>query len=249
MMNIGLCSISFRKNSISEIISACYENGIGYIEWGSDVHAPKDDTEKLEQIANEQEKFNIKCESYGSYFRIGQNEASEFPDYVRAAKILGAKTIRVWCGTKDAEEYSECEKEALFKECVFLAEYAKKENITICTEFHRGTFTNSLENAKLLLDSVKSEHFKTYWQPNQFKSFEHNLSCAEAISGYTQNIHVFNWQESLKLPLELAKNEWKSYLDCFKGSGVALLEFMPDDDIASLKNEAKTLKAIIGEQI
>jgi len=247
MINLGLCSISFREHSPSEIIKACSENDVRYIEWGSDVHAPTDNIENLRTIASEQKKANISCKSYGTYFRVGANRPDEILSYIEAAKILGADTLRIWCGTKDSEEYLESEREALFKECAVLAEYAKNEGVTLCTEFHRGTFTNCLESTKLLLNSVNSEHFKTYWQPNQFKSFEENLICAKAVSVNTENIHVFNWKGEANLPLELAKSEWKSYLSCFKGEHLALLEFMPDGKIESLKAEANTLKAIIGE--
>ena len=36
----GLVSISFRKYSIDEILSACRDANLSVIEWGSDVHVP-----------------------------------------------------------------------------------------------------------------------------------------------------------------------------------------------------------------
>ena len=43
----GLVSISFRGHTPEQILSAMKEAGLSYIEWGSDVHAPKDDIKKL----------------------------------------------------------------------------------------------------------------------------------------------------------------------------------------------------------
>ncbi|MBQ3847387.1 MAG: hypothetical protein II748_00855, partial [Clostridia bacterium] len=63
----GLVSISFRKNTVSEIASAVTAAGLSYVEWGSDVHAKKDSTTSLFNIAEIQKKTGIKCSSYGTY--------------------------------------------------------------------------------------------------------------------------------------------------------------------------------------
>jgi len=49
--NLGLVSITFRDKTPEEILSAMKDTGLSFIEWGSDVHAPKDDIERLEGIA------------------------------------------------------------------------------------------------------------------------------------------------------------------------------------------------------
>ena len=85
-------------------------------------------------------------------------------------------------------------------------------------------------------------------QPNQFKTVENNILYAKFASDITKSIHVFNWEGKNKYPLEDAKEVWKKYLECFE-KGVLLLEFMPDNDIATLKREADTLKKIAGECI
>ena len=43
----GLVSVSFRKNSPEEILSAMKDSDLSVIEWGSDVHAPSDDIQNL----------------------------------------------------------------------------------------------------------------------------------------------------------------------------------------------------------
>lgn len=40
MFETGLVSVSFRALEPAAIIELCRKNGIGFIEWGSDVHAP-----------------------------------------------------------------------------------------------------------------------------------------------------------------------------------------------------------------
>ena len=46
----GVASVSFRDNSVEEIVEQVKKSGLKYIEWGSDIHAPKDDIEKLYAI-------------------------------------------------------------------------------------------------------------------------------------------------------------------------------------------------------
>ena len=47
----GLVSISFRNNTQREILTMMKTASLSHIEWGSDVHAPCDDLEKINEIA------------------------------------------------------------------------------------------------------------------------------------------------------------------------------------------------------
>ena len=70
--NWGIASVSFRQNSVEEIINAVKESGLTCIEWGSDVHARPCDEESLNKINYLQENANITTSSYGTYFEIGR---------------------------------------------------------------------------------------------------------------------------------------------------------------------------------
>ena len=239
--NLGLCSISFRKNSACEVLQAMKACGLSFVEWGSDVHCPP---EKAEQIATLQREFNITCSSYGTYFKIGVTPIDEIFAYIDAAKILGTDILRLWCGNKNSEEYLPKEKQSLFDECKKLAKIAKENGVTFCMECHGGTYTNCKESARELMVSVNSSHFKLYWQPNQYRSEAENMAYAKLLSPYTEHIHVFNWTEKERFPLGDAVSLWKEYLSYFSDNTL-LLEFMPDDSIASLKTEAEALRRLI----
>ena len=43
--NCGIASVSFRQNSVEEIVNAVKESGLTCIEWGGDVHARPCDEE------------------------------------------------------------------------------------------------------------------------------------------------------------------------------------------------------------
>lgn len=244
MYKLGLVSISFRKHSPEEIILAAKNAGLECIEWGSDVHAPYDDTEKLNKIVALQNEHGIYCSSYGTYFRLGVSETEELPKYITAAKTLGTDILRLWCGNKGSAEYTTKEKELLFTECRKAAEIAETQSVTLCMECHNHTFTDELIATLELMNAVNSPAFKMYWQPNQFKTIEYNMNYAERISEYTRHIHVFNWSGDERYPLEESIDLWQKYLDSFKGERALLLEFMPDDDINSLSREAEALRKI-----
>ncbi len=242
--NLGLVSVTFRKNTPEEILIAMKDAGLSYIEWGSDVHAPKDDLEFLNEIVSLQNKYGIKCCSYGTYFRLGSTNVAELTDYISAAKILGTNILRLWCGNKNSQDYTAKEKEKLFAECKMAANIAEKSGVILCMECHINTFTNKKESALELMKFVDSKNFRMYWQPNQCYSEEENLQSARLLSPYTVNLHVFNWTKDKKLPLADAKDIWQKYISCFNNDIKLLLEFMPDGKIESLKTETETLRGI-----
>ncbi len=241
---LGLVSVSFRGHSFEEIIEAAKKADLRFIEWGSDVHAPFNDTEKLYKIANLQKENKLECSSYGTYFELGVDCVSDLEEYIAAAKILNTNVLRVWCGNKSPWKYSPIEKETLFSECKAAAEIAEKHNVILCMECHQNTYTENKESALELMKEISSENFRMYWQPNQFRTEEENIEYLELLLPYVFYIHVFNWKKDKKYPLMLAEREWKNYLSRLKGKHTLLLEFMPDDKIESLQNEGHTLRNI-----
>ncbi len=244
MSLLGLVSISFRNLSPEEIIKEAKNAGLSCIEWGSDVHAPRDDYTKLRQIAELQKQSNIFCCSYGTYFRLGRDSTEELTEYIEAAKILGTDILRLWCGTKASSEYTSDEEGQLFEECKKAAVVAEKHGVVLCMECHNGTYTDTKEGAIKLMQQISSPALRMYWQPNQFTDNEENKRYARLISSFTKVIHVFNWSATERFPLEDAVGLWKEYLSHFNKNQTLLLEFMPDDSITSLKAEAESLRKI-----
>ena len=59
MWKKGLVSVSFRSLEIDEIIKLTKEAGLDTIEWGSDVHAPCDDFQKLNILHHMIYRFHL----------------------------------------------------------------------------------------------------------------------------------------------------------------------------------------------
>jgi sugar phosphate isomerase/epimerase len=242
MYKLGLVSVSFRNHTPEEILSAMKNCGLSCIEWGSDVHCPP---EKAEEIAAMQGKYGITCCAYGTYFRLGVTPMEELQGYIDAAKTLGTNILRLWCSNKNSEDHTEEEKKQLFFLCKAAATIAEQNAVILCMECHNNTYTNKKEAALELMEAVGSQAFRMYWQPNQYGTVEGNLAYAEAVGGYTEVIHVFNWEGKQKFPLREAVELWKQYLEKFDDEKFLLLEFMPDGRLESLGAEADALREIV----
>lgn len=252
MYRLGLVSISFRSHSPEAIAHAAKEAGLSCIEWGSDVHAPCSDEPRLREIAALQQKLGLTCCSYGTYFRLGQDKPAELIRYIHAARILGTKILRLWCGTKGSGEYTPEEREKLYADCRAATKIAEEYGVILCMECHNGTLTDRKEPALALMEAVHSPAFRMYYQPNQLRTPEENVAYARLLAPYTEHVHVFNWDcpngGSLeRYPLAEGVSRWKRYLAELPGDRSLLLEFMPDDRLESLKTEADALRKIAGE--
>ncbi|MBQ2686489.1 MAG: TIM barrel protein [Clostridia bacterium] len=244
MYKLGLVSVSFRDHTPEEIVSCMKRCGLEYIEWGSDVHAPRTDTERLEYLKRLCNESGIGISSYGSYFRLGVDSVEEIDSYLNAAKILGTDIMRIWAGNKSFSQYSDKELESILEDARYVSEKAKESEVTICFERHTGTITDSPEGALFLMEKIKSENLRLYYQPCQYNGKEFSTDLARKISKYTKVAHVFNWKGNEKYPLEDAVWDWKDYLAELPDDIYLLLEFMPDGKIESLEKEATALYRI-----
>ncbi len=245
MYHAGLVSVSFRNLSPEEVVQAMADSGLKYVEWGSDVHAPCTDTARLAQIVALQKQYGIICCSYGTYFRLGFTPIEELHDYIRAAKLLGTKTLRLWAGKKSSDLFASDERDDFFEICRQAAKIAEDAGVTLCMECHRRTYTETKEGALELMQAVNSPAFRMYWQPSQALTIEGNVEYIRLLKPYIDHLHVFHWANEIHYPLSEGKENWKAYFAEFSGDRAVLLEFMPDNRVESLPTEADTLRCII----
>lgn len=246
---LGLVSVSFRQHSPKEILEVTKAAGLSCIEWGSDVHAPCHDIERLHKIAEMQKEYGIFCSSYGTYFRLGETPIEELSDYIAAAKALGTDILRLWGTRKSGKDMTEEERKDLLELCRTVAKIAEDSGVTFCLECHKNTFTENPDDAVWLMQSIRSPRFRMYWQPFQWQSSEQNVENAKKIAPFAEHIHVFNWRGSEKLPLTDAVGDWQEYIKAFSTPRTLLLEFMPNGTIEELAHEAEALRTMIGEEV
>ena len=242
---LGLVSVSFRKHTPKEILNAMQACGLSVIEWGSDVHAPCTDHERIGQIVAMQESLGISCSSYGTYFKLGQTPIGELPRYIDAAHRLKTDVLRLWCGTRSGDAMTAEERDSLLAQACQAAELAEREGVTLCMECHKQTFTERPEDALELMRVVNSKHFRMYWQPFQWLEAGENLLIAKKLSLHVEHLHVFQWKGTQRFSLHEGIGEWQEYLGALPAPRTLLLEFMPDDSLATLAQEADALRTIV----
>lgn len=256
-MKTGLVSVTFRKLGIKEIIRLASENGLKYIEWGSEPHVPMGNVRLARKVKRLMHGSGIKCESYGSYYGVtyseGQHKPLMFKKVCKTAIALGAKTVRIWagwpsCGDIDAEG----ERRAVIH-TQEIADIAKKYGLTLSFECHWGTITEHYERAIDFLKRINRDNVKIYWQPNPKNEREYDKKALCALLPYVTNVHVCNHRfindEFTKTSLNDAYDEWLEYIKLLGDSEdrVFMLEFMPDGEPTSLPTEAKALNKMTSE--
>lgn len=245
----GLVSVSFRKNTVEEVVAAVKAAGLTAIEWGGDIHVPHGDLTAAQKAASLCREAGISITEYGSYYIIGKSEPREFDKVVASAKVLGTDLIRVWPGQmlKTAELTREGYA-AMVADAKRICDAAPQFRIAL--ECHPMALTEEYTMALKFMEDVGRENLKMFWQPCQYHDLSYNLAAIDALLPHVQSVHVFNWTASKespmpnRFPLAEGTANWKLYLEKLtrKDSLNYMLEFMPDDSIASLAREAATLK-------
>lgn len=262
MWKTGVCSISFRKHSIEEIVRAAAEAGLDGIEWGSDVHVPSGDTEMALKARAVTEKAGLQCLSYGGYYRLGCGTQEEFEGLLACAEAMGVRDVRIWGGKKGSTELNGEDWAALVSEAKDCADKAQARGMVLSLECHNWTLTDEWHTAKKFIDEVNSPALRMYWQPNQYRSEEYDLEALTELVGTVTNVHVFSWgymdlseqnPELVRLPLADHSDMWARRLNILEEQLRAdeehsfILEFMHDDNIETLKETAAVLNGWLKE--
>ncbi|MBQ8575015.1 MAG: sugar phosphate isomerase/epimerase [Clostridia bacterium] len=239
---IGLASVTFRQKTIEEIVALCEKAGVDCIEWGSDVHVKTaEDAKKAKTLCD---KAGIEISSYGSYYRVGAKKNEEWLTLCENAKIMGAKSIRVWLGEKDSEKTSDRTYRKLLEGTEKICTVAENYGLLVCPECHDHTFNNNTQAFLKLKNDLNKPNFKTYFQSRYFR-MEYDLDRIEKTYEFIENVHV-SYFDQMREQLTKEKNE--NYLDTllnkFKErnfSGAVILEFCESDesffeDILKLKS-------------
>lgn len=247
MFYTGLVSVSFRPLSPFEIVTLCKDAGLSMIEWGGDIHVPDEKAAVAVRAMTHKEGL-YPC-AYGSYYKVGTyggDYQKAFQPIVDTAYALGVPVIRVWAHDKGSADVSDKEFARIKQETGKIANMAQQKGIAVAFECHINTLTDHYQSALRLIDCI--ENAGMFWQPNQYQSIAYNIEAADALAPFVHNIHVFQWKEKQKFPLAQGAEEWQTYLSVFQKQDKdynCMLEFMPDNEPASLKTEAETLRKLV----
>ncbi len=243
MLRPGLISVTFRKHDKAKVAEIAKKAGLGEIEWGGDVHVPPMDLTAISEAVEASDRFGVKIASYGSYYRCtGTDE--EIAAQLETTRRLGTKLIRVWAGKQWSCDATEEERRATTDNLRRVCKAAAPYGITVCPEFHGNTLTDHYDSALRLLNDVAEDNLRLYWQPNQFKDEEYNLTSCKTIMPYCTNVHVFHWIGGDMLPLEKGEAIWRRYIDIIRadeGEHGLHMEFVCDGSEDQLYRDAELL--------
>ena len=243
----GLVSVSFRSLKYEEIIKITKDSGLCAVEWGGDIHAPAGDVETAARIKDATLTAGLSVAEYGSYYRLGELDTEKKAAITASARALECDKVRAWASVKNRASHTDDEYAAVIEDTRRLCESAP--DLTFCLECHNNTLTENYSDALDFLRDVDRPNLKMFWQPNQYRDHEYNLSALNALLPYVLSVHVFAWDGDRKLPLSSHAHLWSDYLEILKRSKeesiCLMLEFMYDNSPSTLKSEAETLKSLL----
>lgn len=249
MIHSGLVSVTFRKLSPDEIVGLVRKAGLRGIEWGGDIHVPHGDIGRAREVRALTEEAGLKVAAYGSYYRAGWSEANGLPfkQVLDSAVELGAPTIRVWPGSKGSAEMDAHGRRAVVDDLRRIASLAAQVGVSVSTEFHGGTLTDTNESAsRLLLAEAEHPNLFTCWQPHNGEETPECVAGLRALRAKVSNLHVFHWWPTAVDRHFLAEGaaRWAEFLgelQDVEGDRFALMEFVRDDDPEVFLRDAATL--------
>ena len=249
MIHPGLVSITFRKLSPAEIVALVRKAGLHGIEWGGDVHVPHGDIGRAREVRALTVEAGLAVAAYGSYYRAGWSETNGLPfkQVLDSAVELGAPTIRVWPGGKASADMSGTERRAVVEDLLRIAALSAQVGVSISTEFHSGTLTDTNESATRLLAEAEHPNLFTCWQPHNGEETAECVAGLRAVLPRVSNIHVFHWWPTAaeRHPLAEGEARWAEFwreLRTLPGGRHALLEFVEGDTAEAFLRDAGTLE-------
>ena len=241
---LGLCSVTFRKKTAEEVVAIAKKAGIGFIEWGADVHVKSlDDAKKVKALCTE---ADIKISSYGSYFNSAVFDEGKWTAVCEITKEMGAEYIRIWLGKKNSQITSEEEYILLLKNTKRMCEIASEYGLLVCPECHDNTFNNNTDAFLKIAADLKCDNFRTYFQSRYFR-MEYDKDRIDRTYDYIKDVHVS--YRDLKRE-QLFRKKDKNYLDTLlkkfiekNFDGIIMIEFVSGNSEKNLLKDTKKLKS------
>ena len=192
--------------------------------------------------------------AYGSYYRLGGSDESEFSAVIEAANVLGAPGIRVWAGNRGTADSNDTYFQSVVVEALRLADLAQKANVVLSLEFHGGTLNDTYESSRRLLSACAHPAIATYWQRPLGLPEHESLDGLLSILPRVRDVHVFHWTAGssglIRHPLSEGSDFWNLTFNILRSSGrnhSVMLEFVCDDSPEVFREDAKTLVSLLDD--
>ena len=247
MLRPGMCSVTARHLPTDGVLEAAAKAGLACIEGGADVHAPP--AGDLRGLADATAAAGLAVASYGTYWRATPDD--DGVALIGAAQALGCTRLRIWAGTTGSTEASPAERAEVVRRVQVLAEESAEHGLELAFEHHDLTLADTVESTLDLLAEVDRPNVGTYWQPRVGEPAEVALAGLEQLLPHVRAVHAFSWwPRHERLPLAARGDLWLPVLEMLAETGRpidVLLEFLPEDDLSLLPDEAGRLREWIAQ--
>lgn len=243
----GLVSVTFRALSVPEVVALARECGLRAVEWGGDIHVPLNDLAAARDARQRCADAGLTISAYGSYYRAGTTDPTEWDVVLATAVELGAPQIRVWAGTTGSATTSPAQRAVVVDAIRTAAVAAEAAGVRVALEYHPDTLTDTLESATSLFTEIGHGSAVPYWQPGGAQDVSNAIDEVRALLPTLTTAHVFSWGPgawSDRLPLAAREDLWLPVLRELNRDGVdryTLLEFVADDSPDKFRADAATL--------
>lgn len=197
-MKAGIATIALRRYDAFHALDLAAEAGFVGVElWGKPPHSPEEFNEDYYRRVRDRARSNgLKVHMFGSYVRPPMPDSQQkSEDALKAARILGARKIRVWAGNSEPKDADDDTWQQVSR---FLHEFALRaedEGMTLAAETHAGTLAATPEGAMRLIELVAAPSLKLNFQvvdPN-----EPDLDRVIGLLGdHVVNVHAQNYRPS-----------------------------------------------------
>ncbi len=187
-MRIGFTTTTVRQiKSVEEVVDIAKKVGADCLEWGGDIHIT--DVASAEKARKLCDASGISVAAYGSYYRVGSNNADEWKKICEIASVLGARCVRVWLGKSDSEVTDEKTYEMLVTDAKSMCAVAAEYSIAVCCECHPNTYNNNTDAFLKIREDIGCDNFKTYFQ-SLYRRREYDLDRIERTAPFTDCVHI-----------------------------------------------------------
>lgn len=250
MLFTGLCSVSFRRKTVDEIVSICEDLGIRGIEWGADIHVPAGDITNARIVGDKTRAAGLEVCAYGSYFKC-DGESGDVRSVLDTAAALGAPVVRVWAGAKGSSVADIAYRVRVAQSIRETVELASERGMSVALEYHEGTLTDTVESALDLIQLVDHPELRLFWQSRGKGDFLSDVAELDAMLPLLENVHCFHWGATGwddKRGLSEGIQEWTEFLRkvaSTRRKHYVCFEFIKGDSVQQLRRDVQTLLKLL----